>query len=277
VHNTHAGPKLQNKLPEPQRTGAAPSAIQSLDRGLSLLLAFRDRPTLSLAELAARLPIHRTSTFRLVRTLERQRFLAQDSATGEYRLGHALTELGALALARLDVRRAARPTLERLASQTGETVQLLVRDGLDVLVVDGVESAQRVKVGAGIGERRPLHATAAGKCFLAGDAPAEVRATYEAFRPTPLTPHTIVELDALLAEVDRVGDTGYAVNDQESEPGVRFVAAPILGERRSVLAALSLGAPAARLGRADIPAIGKQLFAAALSISRALGVDLTAV
>ena len=267
----HTTPKLPNKLPG--RGGV--TSIQSLERGLTLLFAFRRQPDLSLAELASLLPIHRTSTFRLVRTLEQQGFLVQDAASGRYRLGHALAELGGLTLARLDVRRAARPHLERLAAHTDETVQLLIRDAMDVLVVDGIESAQRVKVGAGIGERRPLHATAAGKCFLAGMSPDEVSAAYAGGRPTSLTPRTIVDVDALLAEVDRVGDTGYAVNDQESEPGVRFVAAPILGPERAVIAALSLGAPAERLSLDDLPRIGKHLFATALAVSRGLGVDLT--
>ncbi|HET7769852.1 MAG TPA: IclR family transcriptional regulator [Chloroflexota bacterium] len=251
-------------------------AVQSLERGLALLLAFRQSAELSLAHLSQVLPIHRTSTYRLVRTLEARGFLVRDLESGQYRLGPALAELGGLALSRLEVRRVARPHLDRLAAETAETVQLLIRDGLDVVVVDGIESAQRVKVGAGIGERRPLHATAAGKCFLAGLSPDGVRALYADRRPAPLTSRTIVDVDTLLAEASRVGDTGFAVNDQESEPGVRFVAAPIIGPERSVIAALSLGAPAERLRLEDLAHIGRQLFASGLAISRSLGVDLTA-
>ena len=183
-------------------------------------------PSLTLAELAGRLPVHRTSTLRLVHTLERHGYLARDGA-GRYRLGPALYELGGLALARLDVRAAARPVLEALAAETGETVQLVVRDGADILVVDGIESAHRVKVGAGRGERRPLHATASGKCFLAALPEPDAARLLSDLPLTALTPQTLVSAAALRAELRTVRARGYAVNLGESEAGARFVAAPV--------------------------------------------------
>jgi IclR family transcriptional regulator, acetate operon repressor len=250
-------------------TTAEPTAsIQSLDRGLTLLEAFRTAPALSLPELAAVLPVHRTSTFRLVRTLERRGFLSQD-AEGRYVLGPRVQELGSLALGRVDLRELARPYLRQLAAATGETVQLLLRDATDVVVVDVVESSHRLRVGAGLGDRLPLHATAAGKCFLAGMTPDAARALLGTL--TPVTPHTIVDVDALIAEADRVSVTGYAVNDEESQSGARFVAAPIVGPERTCLAAISLGAPAERLLPTAIPTIGRQVVTSAAAISRLLG------
>ncbi|MGH2350593.1 MAG: IclR family transcriptional regulator [Chloroflexota bacterium] len=245
--------------------------VQSLERGLVLLVAFRHRPSLSLGELAAVLPIHRTSTLRLVQTLERRGFLARDPADGRYRLGPALYELGGLALTRLDVRTLARPALELLAAETGETVQLVVRDGADILVVDGIESAHRVKVGAGRGERRPLHATASGKCFLAALPDAELQAVLQAAPLTPVTPLTIVQPDALLADLQAIRTRGYAVNLEESEAGARFVAAPITGPDGAVLAALALGAPADRLPRPRLKALGERLHALTQEVSQQLG------
>ncbi len=223
-----------------------------------LLLAFRDQPSLTLSQLAAVLPIHRTSTFRLVRTLVTRGFLAQDRE-GRYRLGSAMQELGGLALARQDVQRFARELMRRVAEETSETVQLLVRDGAHVQVVDGVESPHRVKVGAGLGERRPLHATAAGKCALAYLPIAErhhLMTTLER-----LTPHTIVDPASLEAELQRVREQCYAVNDQESEPGARFVAVPIVNGLGHFVAAVSVGAPADRLSLGDMHRLGQRLAA----------------
>jgi IclR family acetate operon transcriptional repressor len=244
--------------------------VQALERGLLLLGAFRDHSNLSLAQLGAHLPVHRTSTLRLVHTLERQGYLARDGA-GRYRLGPALHELGALALARLDVRALARPALERLAAETGETVQLVVRDGGDILVVDGIESAHRVKVGAGRGERRPLHATASGKCFLATLPEPEVERLLRDLPLTALTPQTLVRPGALLDDLRAVRARGYAVNLEESEAGARFVAAPIRGPARETVAALAVGAPADRLPRPRLGRLGERLRAVAAALSGDLG------
>jgi DNA-binding IclR family transcriptional regulator len=235
---------------------ATDGAVQSLDRALNLLLAFRDQPALTLPQLAAVLPIHRTSTYRLVRTLVRRGFLAQDRE-GRYRLGPTMQELGGLALARQDVQRFAREMMQRVADETSETVQLLVRDGAHVQVIDGVESPHRVKVGAGLGERRPLHATAAGKCVLAYFPAAERRRLMTTLER--LTPHTIVDPTRLEAELDRVRQKGYAVNDQESEPGARFVAVPIFNGLGHFVAAIAVGAPADRLSVDAMHALGKRL------------------
>lgn len=264
MHNTHAvSPFRQtNSRRAAARPGgstsppAAPS-VQSLDRGLTLLAAFREAPALTLPQLAALLPIHRTSTFRLVRTLLQRGFLAQDRE-GRYRLGPAVQELGGLALVRHDVQRSARELMHRIAEETRETVQLLVRDGAHVQVVDGVESPHRVKVGAGLGERRPLHATAAGKCVLAYLPAAERQRLMRTLER--LTPHTIVDAAALEADLDRVRAQGYAVNDQESEPGARFVAVPVFNGLGQFVAAISVGAPADRLPRDAMHPLGRRLY-----------------
>ena len=245
--------------------------VQALERGLTLLTAFRSRPALSLAELTSVLSVHRTSTYRLLRTLQQHGFVVQDDKSGLYRLGPALCELGGLALARLDVRRAARPMLQRLADETEETVQLLVRDGPDVLVVDGIESSRQVKVGAGQGDRRPLYATAAGKCFLAAMEKTEIHRLLQSHPPARLTPSTLVDPEALSTEVDRVRANGYAINDQESETGACFVAAPIIGPDRQMMAALAIGAPADRLPQSQFSTLGQRLAAACRQISQSLG------
>ena len=230
--------------------------MQSLDRGLTLLGAFREVPALSLAQLAKLLPVHRTSTFRLVRTLERRGFLVKDRE-GLYRLGPTMQELGGLALARQDVAGFARELMRRIARDTNETVQLLLLDSAHVIVVDGVESQHQVKVGARLGERRPLHATAAGKCFLAYAAPEARRRLMRTLER--LTSHTIVDPKALEADLDRVRARGYAINDEESEPGARFVAAPVVNGRFQVVAALAVGAPTDRLSIEAMHDLGRRL------------------
>ena len=258
MHNTHSLKRIPQTIEERDTAlvHRAVQGIQSLDRGLMLLDAFREQPSLTLAQLAAVLPIHRTSTFRLVRTLQVRGFLAQD-AEGHFRLGPSLMELGALALDRQQVMPFVRDLVQRIAAATSETVQILIRDGAQVQVVDGIESPHRVKVGAAIGERRPLHATAAGKCFLAYLAgTARARLLWDLER---LTPQTIVSPDTLEAELQRVQRQGYAVNDQESEPGARFVAIPVFNGLNRLVAAIAVGAPSNRLSIDAMHQLGQRL------------------
>jgi len=258
VHNTHTLRRISRTIAKADAGLISQPAqpVQSLDRGLTLLEALRDQPSLSLAQLAAILPIHRTSTFRLVRTLQLRGFLVQD-AEGHYRLGPSLIELGVLALDRHQVMPFVRDLVRRIAAATAETVQILVRDGAHVQVVDGSESPHRVKVGAAVGERRPLHATAAGKCFLAFLPTTERRRLVGALER--LTPHTIVSPDALEAELQGVQRQGYAVNDQESEPGARFVAIPVFNGLHQLVAAIAVGAPSDRLSVDAMHQLGQRL------------------
>ena len=170
-----------------------------------------------------------------------------------------MQELGGLALARQDVPGFVRELMRRIARETNETVQLLLLDGAHVIVVDGVESQHRVKVGASLGERRPLHATAAGKCFLAFAPPEDRRRVLRALER--LTPHTIVDPKALEADLDRVRERGYAVNDEESEPGARFVAVPVANGLFQVVAAIAVGAPTDRLSTEALHDLGRRLAA----------------
>ena len=259
MHNTHALSRF-SKTSTKADTPFAGQPVQSLDRGLALLDAFREQPSLSLVQLASVLPIHRTSTFRLVRTLQQRGYLVQDGE-GHYRLGPSLIELGVLALDRQQVMPAVRDLVRRIVDATSETVQILVRDGAHVQVVDGTESPHRVKVGAAIGERRPLHATAAGKCFLAYSSAADRNRLLGALER--LTPHTIVSRDTLHAELQRVQSQGYAVNDQESEPGARFVAIPVFNGLHQLVAAVAVGAPSDRLSVDAMHQLGQRLAAKA--------------
>lgn len=256
------------------RPSGAAAPVQSLERGLLLLDAFRERESLTLAELTAVTGLHRTSTLRLLQTLERNRFVERDAVTRRYRLGTTVITLGALALARHDVRTVARPVLETLAREAGETVQLVVRDGVDMLVLDGIESSRNLRVGAGVGERRPLHATASGKCLLAGMAEQELETMLGPTQLPARTAHTIVERARLMAEVRQAGAQGYAVNLEESEEGVCFVAAPIFGPGATIVGALAVGGPAERMTARRLQALGRRAGELARQISARLGARL---
>lgn len=246
----------------------SPRIAQTLDRGLELLNQMSAHPEgLSTAALAARLDVHRSIVHRLLATLERRALVARN-ADGTFVLG-----LGLVALAEhvsADLRRIARPYLEELAEATGETVHLVVRDGWDVLFLDGIESESALRVIARTGRRLPAHSTSVGKVLLARLDPEERAPLYGAGELASLTEDTIHDRDRLEAELEAVRDLGYATNWGESETSVGSVGAAVSGNHQL---AISVAAPTSRL---DEQTIAK--FAALVcDVARRLGKDLGAV
>ena len=223
---------------------------------MSILRSFDDAPELGIVDLAHRLGLSPSTTHRIVRALVEARLLDQDPRTERYRLGVGLAELGLRTLQRLGVE-AARPLLEELAAETGESVNLGVRHGGEVLVVLRVASAHPLRVEQPAGSRVPVHTSAMGKAILAWahDPAQEVDGLDELGRATT---RTLTSRAALKRELQRVREIGYAVNDEERNIGVRAVgragARPARARLRSHLGARSDGAnhrqPGAATGRA---------------------------
>ena len=215
----------------------APSGAQAVTRALGVLQCFRDNAgALSASDIARRMSLSISTAHRLARTLVIAGFLEQDDHTARYRLGPSVAELGQLSLHQRGLHRA-RPELDELARVTGATADLAIRGGPHAVILVGGS----VEPSTGLGLRRPLHSTALGKVLLAWARPGED--DLAALPPLlPQTERTIVDLDELRAELDRVRAAGYAVNDGESALGVRTLAVPVLeagGHAHSALAVRS--------------------------------------
>ncbi|MFC7922626.1 IclR family transcriptional regulator [Streptomyces cinereoruber] len=215
-----------------------PAGAQAVRRALDVLHCFHDNgPDLSASDLARRLGLSTSTAHRLARTLLGAGFLEQDARTARYRLGPAMTELGRLAYHQRGLHLAA-PELSDLAERTGATADLALCSGPHVVIVAGGSVTPKV------GLRRPLHSTALGKVLLAWP-----RAGEGGPRSLPplyaFTERTIVEPPLLAAELERVREAGYALDDGESAHGVRTVAVPVLERAGHARFALALrGTPA---------------------------------
>ncbi|MPZ89588.1 MAG: helix-turn-helix domain-containing protein, partial [Nitriliruptorales bacterium] len=193
-----------------------PYPIESVGNALQVLLLLRSRSQLRVAECAREVGVARSTAHRLLAMLDYYGFVRRDPDTRAYRAGPALLALGLSAVHSLDIRRQARPHMERLAESVGETVNLMVLEGGHVRFVDGVESPRALRVGSRIGLLRPAHCTSAGKAMLATLPPDEVRELYPDERLTTLTERSIATRSALEAELATVRERGYALNVQES-------------------------------------------------------------
>ena len=216
-----------------------------------MLAAFDDgHEELGVTELARSLDVHKSTASRLAAALERTGFLTR--AGKRYRLGVEIIRLGTLALRSFDLVATMQPAMEKLSQRTGETVNLAVPDGADVLNVAEVPSTYILSSSGGwIGRRTRPHAVANGKVLLAYGALAQP-AVLERY-----TPQTITSLDALAAELATVRRDGYAKAVAELEEGLVAVAAPVFDPAGTCVAALSVSGPEYRMLPETLDSLGR--------------------
>lgn len=199
-----------------------------------------------------------------------QGFVEQDGTTQAYQLGPEAMMLGLAALQQMDVRRAARPVLERLVAATGETSMIGVPHGDIAVYVDQVPSPHEVRMNVPVGAPRPLNCTAVGKALLAFMADAEVVRLHAAGAFRHATSHSIDDLPSLRSELDRVRSEGVAIDAEEFLVGARCVAAPVRDFEGEVVAAIAVSGPAERMAANEANVISAVREAAA-EVSAALG------
>jgi DNA-binding IclR family transcriptional regulator len=224
-----------------------PYLLRSVDHALRLIRLMAEGRPLRLAEIAARLGVAPSTAHRLLGSLRYHGFVIQEGRAGRYGPGPALLELAMAATASIDIRRVARPVLERLRDSVQETVSLLVLEGTNVLFIDSIEGPQSVRVGSRLGMVFPAHRTSAGKALLAALPPAGVARVIPPDSP-------------LWQELGEVRRAGYGTNFEEREIGVSALAACVRDPAGAPLAAVAIAAPASRLStptqaRSLVPAL----------------------
>ncbi len=243
------------------------SAIQVIDRAVQLLDALSQYDqAVSLKYLAADTGLHPTTAFRILGSLITHGLVEKDKS-GDYRLGTRLLGWAEKVRGRMDIRAEARPIMEWLRDQVGETVNLTVREGDEVVYVERVTGSRAIRVEQVIGSRAPLHVTAVGKLMLA-DLGGQACHDYAKRTKLPkFTDNTLVTQKALVAEVESAQANGYALDNEEAELGVGCIGVVIRDAGGSVVAGLSISAPIERRQNAWIDWVKE----AGERISRRLG------
>jgi IclR family acetate operon transcriptional repressor len=226
-----------------------------------------------MTQIAEQIGIHKSTVHRLLGTLEKKRFVERDPVTGVYHLGIRLLQMAYLTLEQNDLRRIAAPFLRRLWENHQETIHLAVLDDVDVVFVDVIESQQRVKLAAAIGQRLPVCATASGKAILACMPDEYVRHILQRGQPR-YTEHTLVTSEAFFEDLGRVRERGFAFDEQELEVGINAVAAAILDLHGQPMAAVAIAGPAFRLTQERLIEFGPSVLAAARDITQELSMAL---
>jgi DNA-binding IclR family transcriptional regulator len=241
--------------------------VAAVERATAVLDALADAGgALGTNEIARRTKINASTVSRLLATLVTAGLVERVEETGRYRLGLRLLQLGNVVLARLDLRTVARPALEALAAETGETATLSSLGEHDAVTVDFAQSPASVQSVARLGRPSVGYATATGKVLLAFG-----NANLPAGPLTRYTDRTLVDPGAISVELERVRRRGWAEAVGEREEDLNAVAAPVRGGQAELVAILGVQGPAARFGRKAMREAVEPLLAQAGKISKALG------
>jgi DNA-binding IclR family transcriptional regulator len=222
------------------------SSIQVIDRLARLLdvIAASDA-AVSLKVLAAETGLHPSTAFRILGAMSAVGFVERD-VNGQYVLGKKLLRLGGKVRRGVDVRQEARDVMEALRDQIGETVNLTVREGDEVIYIERVTPNRMMRVEQVVGSRAPLHVTAVGKLMLGELGDAFIRAYAKRTGLKQYTQHTHASQSGLLKAVHEAGARGVAFDDQEAELGVGCIGVLIRDSSGNVVAGLSISAPIER-------------------------------
>lgn len=247
-----------------------PSANSTADRAIEILLMFDDEhPVRTAAEVAERFEMPRSTTYRYLSSL-RSNGLLVDAGESGFRLGPRIFQLARVARRGYSVLQLAEPELRHLAAVTGETVLLAQLNGLEISVLECIESAQQMRISYSRGQTLPTPAGASAKVFLAFGEPRANQAVMRRRKFVRYTDNTITEPAQLAKELEQVKAQGYALNQGEIDEGVSGLAAPVLSADGYARYAITVVAPSFRLTRDRLTRAAREVQAAAKRISRAM-------
>lgn len=254
-------------------TAGPKNFVTALARGISILEAFDElHPELGITQLSERAGLAKTTTFRLVQTLTSLRYLVSTPG-GKYRLGPRILSLGYAVLQTMDLKCTAEPYLKALSDACGETVNMAVLDGDELVYIERFKTQQIVNINLHVGSRLPLYNTAMGRALLSGQTKEWTRAYIDRHMKYPETsPFLGPHGEHLLTALRIVNEKGYAVNDQELAKGLRSIAAPVRDSKGNAVAAINIAVPSARVTLHMLKTrYGPLVLKTAHSISEALG------
>ncbi|MBN9153979.1 MAG: IclR family transcriptional regulator [Microbacterium sp.] len=247
--------------------------LVAVDRAISVIDALRDVGTASLADIARATGLSEPTALRYLAALRKHHIVGRDVKDGSYRLGVKLYEWGQAAPVETDPRSVAERPLMELASLLGETVELASAEGRQLVVLAVYPGSHAIRKEARVGDLEEWHATSVGKAILAQAGDEYVAEVLAGRSLNAFTPNTRTTAAALRVELDRVRERGYAIDDEESEQGLRCVGVAFRGRSGRYEYALSASGPAYRMTPDREGVIADRLLAAAATIEEGLGVQ----
>ena len=247
--------------------------IKSLERASDVLNCFKlSEPVKSLKQLSEETGLHKSTVFRMLETLEMIGWVRKDLKTGLYRLGFGIFELGAKAVNGLDFYKESLPHLEELVKDTEQSAHLVINDSGEALYLNKVECpGSIITQPSQIGLRFPMHCTAVGKVLLSFMDEKIANEIIDIKGLKKITDNTLSTKEDLLEELKKIREMGYALDNEEIQPGLRCVAAPIRDYSGRVVAAISVSGMISNMSEQRLPHIIDKVISTANRISLDLG------
>jgi IclR family KDG regulon transcriptional repressor len=247
-------------------------SVQVLTRCFSILEAIAaNQGEISLAALSKILAIPHSTIHRILSSLIKLGYVEQNQQNGHYRLGLKILSLSNIILEKLDLRKMGRAYLNELMQETGETANLVVLDGDEVVYIEKAESRASVRVFSLIGRRAPVHTTGAGKILLSEMAQPDIIDILKRKGMPQLTPYSITTIPAFLDALASVRKQGYAFDNEECEMGARCIAAPVRNHLGRIIASMSISGPVSRMSPGRVRELTPIVTGFAMKLSLALG------
>jgi IclR family acetate operon transcriptional repressor len=250
---------------------AAPASVQVLDRALHLLEIVSSRDGALLTDIADVAGMAPSTTHRLLTSLASHGMVATEPETGQWTIGVKAFEIGNGFLRQRKLGAISRPFLTALMQESGETANLAIEDGGDVVFVSQVESHAPMRAFFRPGRRGPVHASGIGKAILSTWSDKEIAQLLHGRELAHFTDKTRDTLSALLKDIQEIRHRGWSVDDEEHTLGMRCVAAPIFNEYGETIAGISISGPSVRVSDQKLSTFGPIVRERADALTRAMG------
>ena len=215
-------------------------SVQSVERVFDIIeILSHNQDGLPLTEISKRLELHKSTVHRLISVLRDRGYLEKHERTGRYRIGPGFVELTSLYLNNVEIKTEAEPFLRELSNMVNRTVFIAVRYESEIMYIDKYEQFNSLRKYSIIGQRKPAYCTSLGKALLLDHTDAELDALFDGVAFTTFTENTLPDLAALKTELATRRSLGWTLDDEEAEPSIRCVAAPVRDYRGRIIAAIS--------------------------------------
>lgn len=248
-----------------------PEAVSSVLKVFNILESLGQQKEIGVSELAQGLMMSKATTYRFLQTMKTLGYVSQQGEADKYSLTLKMFELGSKSLQWIDIVTIAEKEMRLISEQTNETVHLGALDDKSIIYIHKIDSSYSLRMHSRIGRRNPLHTTAIGKVLLAECEEQYVREKLSDAEFIKSTPNTIENIEDFLSELEQVKSQHYGMDNEEQEPGLLCIAAPVYDRFGTVIAGVSISFPTMRYEEAKKQEYIGLLHQAAKNISEQLG------
>ncbi|WP_299694263.1 DNA-binding transcriptional regulator KdgR [uncultured Vibrio sp.] len=248
-----------------------PEAVSSVLKVFNILEALGKQKEIGVSDLSQRLMMSKATTYRFLQTMKMLGYVSQQGEADKYSLTLKMFELGSKSLEWVDMITIAEKEMRVISEETNETIHLGALDHGSIIYVHKIDSSFALRMHSRVGRRNPLHTTAIGKVLLAERDEEFVRTQLADAEFVKTTKNTLANVEQLIDQLKTVKLQHFGEDNEEQEPGLRCIAAPVYDRFGTVIAGVSISFPTIRFDEEKKARYVELLHCAGRNISKQLG------